>query len=210
MCVRATWRATARIAGINLVALGVVLSLSGAGIPAPKVPAQEAIQAHGTTLGKAYAIEAARIQVPGSTDWRYSSPPVGVVAHVLPAYLRRPVTTNPIPPSIDGNKVLEIAAKYVGVPYRLGGTTPSGFDCSGFVKYVYAQVGITLPRSSEDYRYIGKRVRRSDARAGDILVSNGHVAIYAGGSLEIDAPRPGKTIQFREIWQSSYIVVRVL
>jgi len=204
-----SWRATARILGVNVVALAAVLSVSAAGIPAPEVPTQEAIQAHGTTLGEAYALEASRIATPDAADWNYSSPPVGVVAHVLPAYLRRPVSSNPIPPSIEGNRVLEEAAKYVGVPYRLGGTTPAGFDCSGFVQYVYARLGVSLPRSSDAYWSIGTRVKRSDARPGDILVSDGHVAIYAGGTLEIDSPRPGKTIQFREIWQSSYVVIRV-
>ncbi len=204
-----TWRASARILGVNAATLTAVLSVSAAGLPAPEVPSQEAIEAHGTSLGNAYAIEASRIATPTEADWNYSSPPVGVVAHVLPAYLRRPVTANPIPPSIEGNAVLEEAAKFVGVPYVTGGTTPAGFDCSGFVQYVYGRLGVSLPRSSDAYWSIGKRVKRSDARPGDILVSDGHVAIYAGGSLEIDAPRPGKTIQFREIWQHSYIVVRV-
>ncbi len=204
-----TWRVTARILSVNVVALGAVLSVSAAGVPAAPGPTQESIQANGAELGNAYALEASRIAIPEGNAFDFSSPPIGVVENVLPAYLRRSVTSNPIPPSIAGNAILEEASKYVGVPYRLGGTTPSGFDCSGFVKYVYAAFGITLPRSSDDYWHIGTRVSKADARPGDILVSSGHVAIYAGGSLEIDAPRPGKTIQFREIWQSSYIIVRV-
>ncbi len=126
-------------------------------------------------------------------------------------YLRGPVTRNsPIPPAIAGNAILAEAAKYVGIPYRIGGTTPStGFDCSGFVSYVYAQFGISLAAHRERvlaHRHAGVRRR---ARPGDIIVSSGHVAIYAGGNLQIDSPRPGKTIQFREIWQSSYVFIRV-
>ena len=121
----------------------------------------------------------------------------------------RAAVNNPIPASVSGNAVLEIAARYVGTPYRSGGSTPIGFDCSGFVSYVYAQLGVSLPRSSSAYRSIGTVVSRADAQPGDIIWSPGHVAIYAGGNTQIDSPRPGKTIQFRAIWQSSPVFIRV-
>ena len=121
----------------------------------------------------------------------------------------RAVANSPVPPSVAGNAVLEIAARYVGVPYLSGGSTPAGFDCSGFVSYVYAQLGVSLPRSSSGYASIGTRVSRADALPGDIIYTPGHVGIYAGGDLQIDAPRPGKTIQFRGIWQSNPIFIRV-
>ena len=111
----------------------------------------------------------------------------------------RAVANSPVPPSVAGNAVLEIAARYVGVPYVAGGSTPAGFDCSGFVSYVYAQLGVSLPRSSSGYASIGTRVSRADALPGDIIYTPGHVGIYAGGDMQIDAPRSGKTIQFRGI-----------
>ncbi|MBT0993033.1 C40 family peptidase [Cellulomonas sp. DKR-3] len=120
-----------------------------------------------------------------------------------------PVANSPIPQSVAGNKILEIAARYVGVPYVYGGSTPSGFDCSGFTSYVYAQVGISLPRSSSAQHYAGQIISRADAQPGDLIWSPGHIAIYAGGNMQIDAPRPGKTIQFREIWQSSPVFIRI-
>ncbi|SFK18746.1 C40 family peptidase [Cellulomonas sp. KH9] len=117
--------------------------------------------------------------------------------------------SNPIPQSVSGNAVLEIAARYVGVPYVSGGSTPDGFDCSGFTSYVYAQLGISLPRTSSAQRNAGTVVSRADAQPGDLIWSPGHIGIYAGGNQMIDAPRPGKTVQFRNIWQSSPTFIRI-
>lgn len=113
------------------------------------------------------------------------------------------------PPSVAGSAVLQVAARYVGVPYVYGGTTPSGFDCSGFVQYVYGQLGISLPRTAEAQRSAGTIISRADAQPGDLIYSPGHIAIYAGGNMEIDAPRPGGSVQFRSIWQSAPVFVRV-
>ncbi len=89
-----------------------------------------------------------------------------------------------------------------------GGSSPSGFDCSGFVSYVYAKFGVSLPRSSSAYWGVGVTV--SSPQPGDIIVSSGHVSIYAGPNLQIDSPRPGKTIQFRPIWQSNPTYKRIV
>ncbi len=109
--------------------------------------------------------------------------------------------------AISGSSVIAEASKYVGTPYVSGGYSPRGFDCSGFVSYVYAQLGISLPRSSGAYYNVGTRV--SSPQAGDIIVTPGHVGIYAGPNLQIDAPTHGKTIQFRGIWQNNPTFVRV-
>jgi cell wall-associated NlpC family hydrolase len=115
----------------------------------------------------------------------------------------------PVPASASGSAILDVAGRYVGVPYVSGGTTPDGFDCSGFTAYVFAQLGINLPRTSGAQASAGTVVSRADAQPGDLIYSPGHIAIYAGGNSQIDAPRPGKTIQFREIWQSNPTFIRI-
>ncbi|WP_241744241.1 C40 family peptidase [Cellulosimicrobium arenosum] len=114
-----------------------------------------------------------------------------------------------VPDSAKGSTIISIASRYVGVPYVYGGTTPNGFDCSGFTSYVYAQAGISLPRTSGAQGSVGTKIPRSQAQPGDLIWTPGHIAIYAGGNSQIDAPRPGKTIQFRQIWQSNPTFIRV-
>lgn len=141
-------------------------------------------------------------------------PPVKVKAAASRSTARAAVATTAapsaaVPQSVAGNAVLEIAARYVGTPYVSGGSDPSGFDCSGFVSYVYAQLGVSLPRTSSGIKAAGTVISRADAQPGDLIWSPGHISIYAGGNDQIDSPRPGKTIQFRAIWQSAPVFIRI-
>jgi len=107
-------------------------------------------------------------------------------------------------------KVVRIAKSLTGTPYRTGGTTPRGFDCSGFTRYVYKKAGVkTLSHSSSAQRHAGKVVSRKNAKPGDLIWTPGHVAIYVGKGKQIDAPRPGKSIKVRSIWQSNPTFIRV-
>ena len=121
----------------------------------------------------------------------------------------RPVANSAeVAQAIEGSAIIAEAAKYVGIAYSSGGTSPeTGFDCSGFTSYVYAQFGISLPRSSSAYANIGTRV--DSPQPGDIIYTPGHVGIYAGSNLQIDSPVAGKTIQFRAIWQKNPVYIRV-
>ncbi|MCL2595148.1 MAG: C40 family peptidase [Promicromonosporaceae bacterium] len=113
------------------------------------------------------------------------------------------------PASVSGVAVLEIAARYVGVPYVFGGSTPAGFDCSGFTRHVFAQVGINLPRTSRAQRNAGTVVSAADARPGDLIWWPGHVAIYAGNGQMIDSPRPGDHVRFRAISRANVTFIRL-
>ncbi|MCL1900086.1 MAG: C40 family peptidase [Promicromonosporaceae bacterium] len=114
-----------------------------------------------------------------------------------------------VPASAAGSAAVAIAARYVGTPYLFGGTTPAGFDCSGFTQYVFAQLGISLPRTSGQQRYAGTVISRADARPGDIVWNPGHVAIYAGDNMVIDSPRPGGVVDFRAIWHRNPVFIRI-
>jgi len=118
-------------------------------------------------------------------------------------------TSVDVPASAIGNSVISIASRYVGVPYVSGGSSPSGFDCSGFTAYVYGQLGLSLPHSSSAQVGYGTQVPASEAQPGDLMWTPGHVSIYAGGNTMIDASKPGTVVDFRPIWQSNPTFVRM-
>lgn len=116
-----------------------------------------------------------------------------------------------VKPRISGSKVLDIADNYRGVPYVRAGTSPRGFDCSGYTQYVFRQLGITLPRVAADQANHSLRVSRSQARSGDLIFfhsSNGyvyHVGIYAGNGKFWHSPRTGKTVRLDPVWAGKVV-----
>jgi len=135
---------------------------------------------------------------------------VGPTDHTVCVYaINTPAGINPVLGCRTvGSVIVGIAARYVGVPYVWGGSTPAGFDCSGFTSYVYAQVGVHLPRTSADQHYAGTVVPRSQALPGDLIWSPGHIAIFAGGNQLIDAT-PGNVVRFHAIYQTSPEFIRI-
>jgi peptidoglycan DL-endopeptidase CwlO len=118
----------------------------------------------------------------------------------------------PAPPPTHSS-VVAIAERYLGVPYRWGGASPSGFDCSGLVMYVYAQVGVSLPHSSYSQYGMGSPVSRSDLQPGDLVFFDGlgHVGIYVGGNSFIHAPHTGDVVKISSIsgwYASTYVGAR--
>lgn len=97
--------------------------------------------------------------------------------------------------------VVGIAMRYLGVQYVWGGSSPSGFDCSGLVAYVYAQVGVSLPHYTGALWNVGVPVSRSDLQPGDLVFFDGlgHVGIYIGGNAFIHAPHTGDVVKISSI-----------
>lgn len=89
---------------------------------------------------------------------------------------------------VNYDTLLPIAKKFIGVPYAWGGTSPSGFDCSGYISYVYKQLDVDLPRISKDMAKAGESVKRSELRVGDLVFFNtygsdiSHAGIYIGNN----------------------------
>ena len=117
------------------------------------------------------------------------------------------------PPSSNYSGVVGIAMQYLGTPYVWGGASPSGFDCSGFVMYVYAQVGVSLPHSSYAQYGAGVPVSYDQLQAGDLVFFNGlgHEGIYVGGGMFIHAPHTGDVVKVSSMsgwYTSTYVGAR--
>jgi cell wall-associated NlpC family hydrolase len=143
---------------------------------------------------KTIAVPAAT-QVSRSTTARTSPAPTAAKAPAAPV-VRAPVS---------GGSVISVAASLLGIPYRYGGSTPSGFDCSGFTSYVYRIArGISIPRTAEGQRKASART--SSPVPGDLVffgIPATHVGIYAGNGMMYDSPHSGEVTQLRKIYSGN-------
>jgi peptidoglycan DL-endopeptidase CwlO len=120
----------------------------------------------------------------------------------------------PAPVARHGGAV-GIAMQYLGTPYVYGGASPSGFDCSGFVMYVYSQLGVSLPHNAAAQYGYGTPVDRSQLQPGDLVFFNGlgHNGIYIGGGSFIHSPHTGDVVKISPMsgwYASTYVGARRL
>ncbi|MBB5869378.1 cell wall-associated NlpC family hydrolase [Allocatelliglobosispora scoriae] len=220
---RATRRMPCRpVAVAFAVAAGLVtapLIGSGAHAAARHTGAPAALAANGiaaTPTGDAAAptvftaVDPAAVPAPVSMNPEPTAGPAAVKAVPRPPAPPKP----PAPKPTKAQTVIALAKQYSGRPYVFGTAGPKTFDCTGYTKFIFKRVGITLPHSGAQGRY-GKHVAKSAARPGDLMLfSSGgsvyHVAIYAGKGYMYDAPRPGRTTGLHRIWTSSYEVRRLV
>jgi len=106
--------------------------------------------------------------------------------------------------------IFATAQQYIGTPYVFGGATPAGFDCSGFIMFVMAQHGVSLPHSVGAQGRLGTPISAAEARPGDVVIFNdgSHDGFYAGNGQILDAPKPGDSVRQRAIWTSAVHYVR--
>lgn len=119
-----------------------------------------------------------------------------------------------------GAQIVEKAEQYLGTPYVYGGASPSGFDCSGFVYYVFGTFGISVGRVPSAQNSVGTYVAKSDLRPGDIVLFSGtggsggisHSGIYVGGGQFIHSPNSRSTVSFADLttgyWSQHYYTAR--
>jgi cell wall-associated NlpC family hydrolase len=137
-------------------------------------------------------------------------PTVGATGRVV---VSRSVLANA---ALRGKLVILVAKRYKGIRYVAGGTSPrTGFDCSGYTRYVFSQLGVRIPRVSRDQYASMRHISLSQAVPGDLIFfhsSSGrvyHVAIYAGHGYVWHSPHTGTVVKLEKIWVTSFYVGRL-
>ena len=126
---------------------------------------------------------------------------------------RASISVPTAPASATGQALADYALQFQGYPYVAGGNTPSGWDCSGFVQWVFAQFGVSLPHYSGAQMSVGTAVGSiAEAAPGDIIVNTQHAAIYIGNGMVINALNPAKGMQVTSlaVFSGGYAIRRVL
>jgi len=142
------------------------------------------------------AAEAAAAGVDTNVVATASSAPVAS-SEAAPPQVSVPEGIGAAPASTRGAQAAQLAMQYLGVPYVWGGASPSGFDCSGLVMYVYAQLGVSLPHHAATMYGYGVSVSYDELAPGDLVYANGlgHMGMYIGGGNYIHAPQTGDVVK---------------
>lgn len=202
-----------------VVSSGVVAAIA---VPAQAVPSSPAATTTLTSVAAVPAAPAATARITGPAVVSRTAAVSAVVRvkavsrlnTMRPAVLR---LNRPVAKAVRSNRVgyasasvLGTASRLSGIYYRWGGTTPRGFDCSGFTSYVYRKAGVRLPRTAAAQQRYARRV--SSPRPGDLVFFGRpayHVGIYAGGGRMYDSPRRGKATGLHKIWSRNVSYGRV-
>jgi cell wall-associated NlpC family hydrolase len=133
----------------------------------------------------------------------------------------RPTLPPPAPPrasGASGAEVVAVARTFIGIPYRNGGADPGGFDCSGFTQYVFAQLGVSLPRGAGEQATAGERVDRRDIREGDLVFfaidgrTISHVGIAVAADRFVHAPSSRGSVREESMsidyWRTRFATAR--
>ena len=126
---------------------------------------------------------------------------------------RASISVPTAPASATGQALADYALQFQGYPYVAGGNTPSGWDCSGFVQWVFAQFGVSLPHYSGAQMSVGTAVGSiAEAAPGDIIVNTQHAAIYIGNGMVINAlnPAQGTQVTSLAVFSGGYAIRREL
>ena len=164
-------------------------------LEAAEVRRQERLQAQARARLAARSLEPESPEVSPETIVPASEPELAA-----PAELSAPA------PDARYGGVVGIAMQYLGVPYRWGGADPSGFDCSGFLMYVYAQVGVSLPHNAAMQYGLGTAVSKEQLQPGDLVFFDGlgHNGMYIGGGQFIHSPHSGDVVKISSLSDSWY------
>lgn len=176
---------TAKLNSVDLNSLTAVAKQSLAAAPTVTVPADAKMPIEMEALGASAGAEGKKGDGPA------------VVSVDAP---------DPVP---VGQQAVSVALNYLGITYVLGGASPAeGMDCSGLIQYTYAQLGISLPHSSSALLSSGYQVTYPEP--GDIVWTPGHVALYAGDGMIIEAWAAGMPVRYTAMWQNSPTFIRVV
>lgn len=176
---------TAKLNSVDLNSLTAVAKQSVAAAPTVTVPADAKMPIEMEALGTSTGADGEKGEGPA------------VVSVDAP---------DPVP---VGQQAVNIAFNYLGITYVLGGNSPAeGMDCSGLIQYTYAQLGISLPHSSS--ALLGSGYQVTYPEPGDIVWTPGHVALYAGNGMIIEAWAAGMPVRYTEMWQNSPTFIRVV
>lgn len=165
--------------------------------PAQEAAAQQAAQEQAAAQAQQQVQQPVQNQAPAQTQTQ--APAQQVQQQAQPAQVQQP-QQQVVSTSADGGAIAAYAQSFIGTPYVWGGSTPSGFDCSGLTQYVYAHFGKQIGRNTIAQESAGAHIPVSQAQVGDLLFwgtpgSTYHVAIYLGGNSFVAAPEPGQSVK---------------